>query len=265
MKLWCINNYLNLGEIKVMKSNICFMIVAALMFFTVNASAVTFSGEVGVNSQNMYRGEVLSDNPSVYGNMRVDNILLDGLFVEGSASSIYASPINDSSVRSELNIGWHGSWDKLSYELSVARTFNTRVDFNDSNDFYLYNSFDYNEARVKVDYQLTDTFNVYGMVAQGFENPSFNSADYRSVVSGANTYAAIGVETDLNDMFTVGALVSGQHYDNVDDTRYHNAEVYALANVWNDFFVEGRFSFGGENVAGKDAGNEGYLGISYRF
>lgn len=245
----------------------CMALIAGLaMSSAVMAADLTLSGDVGVDSKNVYRGQELSDSVNYNGRLRVDNILLDGLFVEGSVSTINTSPLKNADARTEWNVGWHGQFDRLGVEVSVARVYTSKADYVNIHDFHVYNSFNYNEFRGKLSYQATDAFKVYGFVGQGFTNPDFDrDFDIRYYLGGQNTYFGVGAEAVVANGLTVGALTSAQRYDNISKTRYNNSELYASYNVWKGLELEGRYSFGGKSVLDTDISNVGYVGVRYRF
>lgn len=251
---------------KIIKTCIIGIAAWASMTTAVMAADLNLSGDVGVDTKNVYRGQELSDSINYNGRVRVDNILLDGFFVEGSVSTLNTSPIKNVDARTEWNAGWHGQYDRLGVEVSVARVYTSKADYASIRDFHVYNSFNYNELRGKLTYQLNDMFKVYGFVGQGFANPDFDKGfDVRYYLGGQNTYFGAGVEAALTNELTVGALTSAQHYDNISKTRYNNSELYASYNVWSGLELEGRYSFGGKSVFNTDISNVGYVGVRYRF
>lgn len=243
------------------------MLLACSLLLATSALAadLNLTGDVGIDSRNVYRGQKLSDTPSLNGRLRVENLLIDGFFVEGAFSTVNTIPVKNTRARSEWSIGWGGQWNDFSAQVSVARVYRSSLDYRSLRDFNIYNSFNYNELRVDLGYQLTDNTRVYTTIGQGFSNPDFDRGfDPRYYFGGQHTYAAFGVETEYNAL-TMGTLVSGQRYDNMSETRFNNAEVYATYNIWRDFEVEGRYSIGGKDVFNRDIPNIGYVGIRYNF
>lgn len=253
--------------------------VALAVGFSASAQAEDFGfhGDLGVASNNVYRGELLSQDITGFGSLRADNILFDGVFFEGSASTVNTQPLTNLSARTEINGGWHGTAGDLGMEFSVARVFNTTVGYESIHNVNAYNLFDYNELRTKLSYQFTPEFKVYGELAQGFGNPDFKGHpltldfnDYRYLTAGNNLYGAVGAEVLVGDNLTIGGLVSGTHYDSMQyyldgPTQFNNTAVYGSLALVHGLDAFASYSFGGQNVVGQSIGNYGTIGVRYHF
>lgn len=216
------------------------------------------SGDVSVGSRFIYRGLELN-NDATYGvEGKLDNVVVPGLYVSGQANTLSTTPVNSTTTRSDVGVGFHNSLglDGLNVDVSLHRVWNpsayaSSAYYNPYSNVFQNN---YNEARATVSYDL-GLAKVYGQVGQ--------------VVStgfSRDTYTAAGVETNaLLPQLTVGALVSGEHYRDAGVTRYNNSEVYASYNVWKGLSAEARYSFGGKFVDNTNIDNYSYAGVRYSF
>lgn len=238
--------------------NVILGLLLGLFATSAIAQDLNLSGDVSVGSRYVYRGLELNDDPTVGISGKLDNILLPGLYVDGTMNTLSTSPVNTSTTRSDVGVGFHNNLgtDNFTVDVSVHRVFNPSMYANtDYLNPYL-NTFqnNYNEARVNAGYNF-GVLKVYGEVGQivstGFSH---------------DTYAAAGVETDaiLTDL-TVGGLVSGEHYRFADTNRYNNAQVYARYKLWRGLEAEATYSFGGKYVDNTDIDNKAYAGVRYNF
>ena len=239
--------------------NVILGIVLALGTTAVFAQSLDLTGDVSVGSRYLYRGVELNTDPTVGGFLKLDNILTPGLYVSGQVDSLSTTPLNSSTARSDIAVGFHSGLglDGFNADVSLHRVYNPSIYASAPYYQYSNNVFqdDYTEARLRLSYNVADYATVYGeggqILSSGFSK---------------DTYVALGVETDklLPDL-TVGALVSGEHYRDAGTTRYNNSEIYASYKVWRGLSAEARYSFGGKFVDDSNIDNNSYVGLKYNF
>ena len=242
------------------------LISTMLFLFAATAFAQDFSGDVHAQSSFLNRGRNLSEIPDFTGlpagnipsvgvTARVDNLLVDGLFVQGNFDTIKGGVLGkpDTVVRQEYHLGYQLALDRLTLTGEVVHLKNSPC----------YSFISYTEARVSAKYTVVDNVHVRGGV-EWMVNPFPNDVYY---------YGAI--DYDLSEDFTVGVLVSGYHYGDraypVNKNVFNNAEVYASYDVGN-FTVSGLYSLGGDDLnKGYNAypvwkvNNEWTVNLSYNF
>ena len=219
-----------------------FLISTMLFLFAATAFAQDFSGNVHAQSSFLDRGRTLSeipdftglpagDIPSVGVTARVDNLFVDGLFVQGDFDTVKGGVLGkpQTIVRQEYELGYRYTFDRLTLQGSVAQTRNSL--------FYSYQ--DYTEARLSAKYKLTDSVALRAGVER-LVNPFPN-----------DTYYYGAVDFDVNDKLTTGLLVSGYYYGDraypVNKNVFNNAEVFASYDV-GKFTVSGLYSVGGDDL-----------------
>lgn len=241
--------------------NLVLGMVLAFGATSVFAQDLSVSGDVNVGSRFVYRGLELNSDPTYGVTGKLDNVLVPGLYVTGQANTLSTSPVNSTTTRGDIGVGFHNDLgvEGLGADFSVHRVYNPSIYA--SPVYYtpggksntLQN--DYTEARVRLSYNVESTVTIYGEIDQ-IVNTGFSR----------NTYAVAGVETNaLLPNLTVGAAVSGEHYRDAGVTRYNNSEVYASYNLWKGLSAEARYSFGGKYVNNTSMDNLSYIGARYSF
>lgn len=233
-----------------------FGLVLALGMTT--AFAQDLSGDVSVGSRYLYRGLQLNPDATVGVEGKADNLFVNGLYASGQINTLSTSPVNQTTTRSDVGVGYHNSFgiDGFDADVSFHRVWNPSQYASSAYVNPYLNVFqnNYNEVRGTVSYNLGPA-KIYGQVGQ-----------IVSTGFSRDTYVAAGVETDaLLQNLTVGALVSGEHYRNAGVTRYNNTELYASYKVWKGLSAEARYSFGGRFVDDSRIDNRGYVGVRYSF
>lgn len=236
--------------------NVILTVLLALATAPAFATDATVSVEAA--SDYLYRGQsVTADKPAITADLRLDDLVVDGLFVTASGTTIDVGNLDETgSVRTDLAVGYGRNFGGLDVSASVARVINP----------VLYSD-DYTEVRVDAAYPLTANLSVTGQVAQILTD---------SV--GQDRYASVGLAYSdfLTEGLTVGGLVSVADYDFADTAEFNNAEVFATYAVAQNLEVFGTYSWGGESVENLfDATditfnasalkNQGLVGVRYTF
>lgn len=203
--------------------NIILAIVLAVTALPLYASNVT--GVVGASTDYLYRGESLStDEPTVFGHLRFEDVVLDGIYFDVDGVLTDTSPYNETkTLRSEVGAGYSFELGPVALTAGAYRVLNP----------VLYSN-DYNELRADANWALTDHVALVGSVAQ--------------IVSSNNPedlYASAGVVTTW-DKLSVSALASVKNVDTLDSTLFNNVELTASYNVWNNVDIFATYSFGGD-------------------
>lgn len=236
------------------------LLAACLAFSVTAASAADFDATVGASSDYLYRGVSLTDGkPTVFGEVKADNVLVDGLTLSTNGVLIDASPINrDNTVRTEAGVSYtFGEQYKLPVAVSVGafRVFNP-VEY----------ASDYNELRVDANWQVTDKFSVVGRAAQ-----------ITTDAVPEDTYFAAGVK--YNDFLTEGLAVSvlaaTVKEDVTGDYVFSNTELGLDYNLGNGVSLFGTYSIAGdtfEDVLDEEItfrsraiSSAGLVGVKYNF
>lgn len=225
--------------------NFIFATIIALFGATGIANAADASATVSVTSDNVYRGQVISDDVSVGLGLRFDDVIFPGVYVRGDFNSVELTPLSDTiRFRSDAGVGIAGTYGAFGLDASVNRVFNPIV-----------YSADYTEARLRATAGI-----FFAELGQG-------------ITSGVNkdTYVATGVEIAATDRLSIGGLVSAYRYDDGtraitrDNSRFNNAEVYASYNVARNLDIFANYTYGLRDAFGTDIDNRVYGGIRYRF
>lgn len=237
-------------------------ILFALALALASTSAFASDGKVSLTveaaSDGLYRGQSFTENrPAVGVGLRLDDLVLDGTFVEVGATTIDVTNLDkDGSLRGEYVVGYGRSFGNVSLAGSVARVENP----------VLYTQ-DYTEARLDAAVLVTDKLAVTGQYAQILTDSI-----------GQDRYAALGLEYRglFVDKLTVGGLVSYQSYKKADRREFNNAEVYGTYALNKHVELFGKYSWGGTSVlhavdaldvdfAASDLSDQGAVGIRVRF
>lgn len=203
------------------------------------ATSPSVSGDVGVVTRDVYRGIETGNDISVFGNIKVSDLFLDGLFVTGSANSI-----NDSDGRSHVGLGYEFDVNDFNFQFSVNRYF--------WSDRYIPN--DYTEYSGRVNYLLTEKVSLYGEVSYA---PDF--------VGSSLTYSELGLNANVTESLLFGVYGSAIRYNDIDDTKYHNAGIRVSYTLFDNFDLIGQYSFGGDLPFGATLKDTSSVGFRYRF
>lgn len=217
-----------------------------LSAFATSAVAVETKATVEVASDFVYRGQLVTEDPSVSINATVSDIL-GGLFVTGTVTSTELTPLTDTvRVRSDFGFGYSVDVAGLSLAASVNRVFNP----------VLLDNQNYNEFRLNASYGW-----VFAELGQGL------TSDVT-----VDTYLSVGAKFQPLDRLTVGGLVSAVRYDqdsnsalDFSNSRFNNAEVFASYNVWRGLDVFANYTYGLRDAFGQDIDNRVYGGVRYSF
>lgn len=226
------------------------ILALALALASTTATASDLSADLGLESKFIYRGVDLSPNAdySLNGSFRLADFQYSGVYLRGQMNSLDGVK---GKYRGDAGVGFAKDLGTWNYDVSV--------NYMTDNAWY---GRDVTEVRGVVGYDVNDSVNVYGLVAQ-------------QVGSGTDdTYGAIGV--DYFDAFgvknlKVGALTSAQNYNGYNDkfkdggTQYNNSEITASYLVAPRVAMYGKYSFGGENRFGQDLDNVGSVGVRVLF
>lgn len=219
------------------------LVLAASMSSIAVASDSNANATVSVASDYIYRGVDVTGSQGTLGlGLSFDDVVFNGVFLNGNFNTIEATPFNgNTSVRSDLEVGYGNTAYGVDYSVSLARVVNP-VSY----------TADYTEVRVRGSYGP-----VYAEVGHGL-----------TANVNRDTYFGVGVEGEvLYPNLTVGALASVVSYDTfsgLSDTRFNNLEVYASYPVVRDLTVNAGYSYGGESVVA-DFSNHAWVGVSYTF
>lgn len=223
------------------------------------AQELNLSGDVDVGSRYIYRGVELNNDPTVGVEGKLDNVLVPGLYVTGSANSLSTTPLNSTTTRSDVGVGYHNDLGTENFDVDVSlhRVWNPSIYASAQFANVYPNVFqnNYDEARARVSYKwfgfATSYLEVGQIVSTGFSR---------------DTYGAVGLEANVfSPDLTVGAKVSGEHYRDASVTRYNNSEAYASYKLWKGLSAEASYSFGGKYVDNSNIDDHAYVGVRYSF
>lgn len=215
------------------------LISLSLITVSVNATTPTVSGDIGVMNRDVYRGIETSNDVSVFGNIRINDLFIDGLFVTGSANSI-----NDNYGRSQVGVGYEFDIADFNFQFSVNRYF--------WSDRYIPN--DYTEYTGKLNYSLNEMVNLYGEVSH---TPDFSGMSL--------TYSELGFNLNVTEKLLVSAYGSAIRYNDIDDTKYHNSGLRFSYTLFENFDLIGQYSFGGDLPYDINLKDTNSIGFRYRF
>lgn len=95
-------------------------------------AAPTASVELELKSDNIYRGEsITTDSQAVAGSLRVDDVLLPGLFVRASADSQGSNSLDSMNLRARGGVGFAGDIAGITLSGSLDRVFNPALQADD--------------------------------------------------------------------------------------------------------------------------------------
>lgn len=218
----------------------------ALSVLASSAVAVETKATLEVASDFVYRGQLVTEDPSVAVSATVGDIL-GGLFVTGTVTSTELTPLTDTvRVRSDFGVGYAVDFSGLAISASVNRVFNP----------VLIDNQNYNEFRLTASYGW-----VFAELGQGLTSDV-----------NVDTYLSVGAKFEPIDRLTVGGLVSAVRYDqdsnsalDFTNSRFNNAELFASYNLWRGLDVFANYTYGLRDAFGQDISNRVYGGIRYNF
>lgn len=228
--------------------------LVALFGTTVVNAQVSVDNTFTVGYDYLYRGQSLSADDGFVGlSTTINNLVVDGTFLELSSNTVSLSPVNGNvNTRNEYVVGYRKNLsDRWSVEGSLARV--------DSSNWYNVN---YTEARGKVNFTVADGVSLFSTVGYtvGSDSPNDVYADL-----GAKWVSPLSI-----DKLTLVGLVSAVNYDDEfypladRDTLFNNAQITATYNVWGSVDAFATFSHGGKTVFG-DLDNQASAGVVVRF
>jgi len=217
-------------------------LASVLAVSAASASEVDSTAVFRVTSDLVYRGvELNPSNVSVGLGVEFDNVVADGVYVVGNFDTVEVTPLNDNTtVRSDLEVGYGASVGDFGYTVGLARVINP-VSYSE----------DYTELRARLACGY-----VYGEVGYGI------SSDVNQ-----DAYVGVGVEGELFvPNLTLGALASVVNYDTNGNSgaEFNNFQVYASYPVWRELELNAGFSVGGQTDV-VDLDNHAWVGASYTF
>lgn len=224
------------------------IIFAVLAGFAVSSFASN-SLTVGVSSDNIYRGQSLTeDSVSANIGLRFDDLFAAGLYLRGDAATTQLTPVSDNvRFRSDVGVGLRADVGDLTIDGSLNRVLNPVL-----------RESDYNEARLAVR---------TNMAALGFldfyGNVNYTLNDRNDWYTGAGVLAEFGrLNLRAGGNWYVFEEESGFSTSNF--TR-NNWEAGADFRVWRNFSVTGLFSDGSVGFDGADLGSEWQVGLRATF
>lgn len=222
-------------------------------------SAVSFAadaeGEVGIVSDYLYRGQSESaEQPAIFGELTVSGVVVEGDYFRASTLAV---DLDDtfSVGRSEVGVGYARQLGPIVADLSYNRVMNS----------VLYPA-DYNEARLGVTFEATDSLDIVGNVAQittdAVPEDLYLSAGFR--------YSDLFV-----DGLNLSMLAATFHDDATTQFEFNNLEVGVEYELGRGLSAFGLYSVGGKTVTdvtdgevnfrSRDIPSTGMVGVKYSF
>ena len=221
--------------------------VLCMAALSVSAQSVKITGDVGLESNLIYRGTSLSDkNPSVNGSATVS--------AGWKPMSLYAkvdgASVNVADKRALVKAEAGVQSSLFGADVSGGYRYVTWVGGASSP------KMNYDEAFVKASVPLFGTGKVFGEYAKGL-----------GVSSGyTDQYAKVGYQQSaFLPQLTLGTAVSAKRYEGVHVTKFNNAEVFADLALSKRLNAYALGSFGGKDSTGTKIGNYGGVGVRYSF
>lgn len=224
------------------------LVFAASSAFAADLTVPSVSGQINVDSRDDWRGQKMSSDADLGIGLKVDNIGLNGLYVDGDFGKVGNDfPVNSYTVvRSDLGAGYaFQPVSGLTLDASLHHVYNAQEFLVVQNGKLVPG--EYSEFRLKATYGI-----LFAQVTQGVGQVQDN-------------YAQVGVNVPVGDKLHVGAAVSGYHYKESTNNRYNNSEVFASYDVLKNLQVYGKYSFGGKTDQNVALTNYGVVGVSYSF
>lgn len=237
--------------------NLAIAVLVSLAALSAPAFAADVDVNVGASSDFLVRGQSITNGkPAVFGSLKFNDVLVKNAFVSVNGVVLDSSPLNgNKTLRSEFGVGYDFTFNKVNADIGVYRVFNP----------VLYAS-NYNEARVQMDYALTDSVSLYGKVAHII-----------SASTDQDSYAAVGARYDglLDGKLSVSAQASTFRSGQTHDFAYNNTEVTAEYKLAEGLYAFGTYSVGGKTTLNafdtevtfraRDIPSQGLVGIRYQF
>lgn len=234
-------------------------VIFGLIFVMVSAPAMAADARVnvGVSSDYLYRGETVTEGePTVFGSLKVNDVVIDNLYVSVDGVVLNASPLKESkTLRTEFGVGYEFDLGPVTVDSGAYRVFNP----------VLYDA-DYNELRTQATWHATDKLSLFGRAAHIVSNSTPN-----------DSYVALGTKYDglLVDKLSVSVLASTFRNDATSNFEFNNLEVTTEYEVLNGLYAFGTYSVGGSaTLDALDDGikfraraipSAGSVGVRYQF
>ena len=216
------------------------LLALSLVALSPQAMATDASGDLSLQSKFLDRGLVVSDDASAVLNLRVTDVVFDGVFLSTqlATTDVFSG---DLQLRTDLGVGYTYDFGVVDLTGSLNHLDNTAL-YADS----------FNEVRGEVGVQVATPVRVYGRVAR--------------VLSGAedDTYFGVGVDAQITDKLGVSALATGYAYD-LGGTKFNNAELTARYALYREFYGFGTYSTGGRNLVSASIPDQWLVGVGVKF
>jgi len=226
-----------------------FIAVAILSLLPFSAFAFESQGSVELKTDSLYRGELItSDDLAASATLRLTDLFVDGLYVEGSADTLKAEDLDDISLRARGAVGFVGSLWGLKIDASVSEMFNPVL-----------HSDDYNEVSVEVqtDLRFAEHFDLFGHMSHAFDDVD-------------QWYAGVGVigRDVLVEGLSAKVGVNFYHFERdltLDDWTRNNVETSLTYRVLDQVDAFALWSVGHRGVVDQELDNEYLFGVRVNF
>lgn len=223
------------------------LIALALIFAsTVALAGPVVSVDLEAKTDNLYRGEIISDDHvTVLGTVRVSDLGLPGLYVRGTVDSIDSSRLSSINLRADAGVGLAHTWAGVTADASFNRVFNPALQ-----------SDDFNEARLSLatDWRLLNTVDFFAELN-------------RALTEVQHWYGSAGVL--LSDVVISGLdlRLGASYYQFQDQSSFqldrNNFELGAAFRVTDQIAVFATHSRGGLGFSGQELGNHTLAGVRF--
>lgn len=231
----------------------------SLLALSASAQTLTANGGVGFNTNNIYRGETISNKgPSANGDVGAVVKFGDFLvFGNGKADSVSIPDTNLRAVaRAEGGVGFDAWRVKLQTGVRQSMYFGATTTPQKTGVGYPAGDMNYREAFVR------GAGNVLGGTA---------SASYDWVISnpeggkGHNSFTTIGYDYPIYAKTTVGATLNWRGYDTANTTRYNNTGINVKYALTKQVGIYAEASLGGKRADNSEVPNLISAGLRYAF
>lgn len=228
--------------------NVIATLSAIVLFGSAYAAEPTGSLNLELSSDNVYRGEsITSDDFSAKGTVRISGLLLDGLYVEGSADSIGENKLESINLRARTSVGYLFNVRDIAFDGSVSQVFNPALQADDYTEVTL---------RTATNFRFAKYFDVYAHVSYAMDGVE-------------NLYWGAGVVA--RDVLLEGLSgrvgVNYYQYDGSDsfDFDRNNIEFKVVYDVWGDVSVFALHSLGNLGFLGQEIDDQTLFGVKLSF